>query len=139
MVMRVNLSPARLPKALEPPAPPNAPARPPPLPRWISTSRIRKMPRTRINVFRTGGGHAAAILNRKRSGRFLAEHFADSAAEEGVGLLRLLRRGGLTGADGPDRLIGKHHLRQVVRGQSREAAGQLRLHYHLGPVRLPLL
>ena len=32
---------AREPKALEPPAPPKAPDRPPPLPRWISTSRIR--------------------------------------------------------------------------------------------------
>ncbi len=43
MVMRVNTSPAFAPKALEPPMPPRAPAKPPPRPRWTSTSRIRKI------------------------------------------------------------------------------------------------
>src|SRR5436305_12272 len=41
-VIRVKRSPAREPKALEPPTPPKAPAKPPPLPRWIRTSRIKK-------------------------------------------------------------------------------------------------
>src|SRR5690606_799892 len=52
-VTRVNTSPALVPKALWPPAPPSAPVRPPPRPRWTSTSRIRnsevrnsKIPRT---------------------------------------------------------------------------------------------
>ena len=35
-------SPALVPKALEPPTPPKAPARPPPLPRWIRMRQIRK-------------------------------------------------------------------------------------------------
>src|SRR5262249_21398874 len=39
----VNRSPPREPKALETPTQPKAPARPRPLPRWIRTSRIRKM------------------------------------------------------------------------------------------------
>ena len=41
MVTRVKTSPALVPKALEPPAPPKAPARPPPLPRWIRTRQMR--------------------------------------------------------------------------------------------------
>src|SRR3972149_5366206 len=43
MVIRVKRSPALVPKALWPPMPPKAPARPPPLPRWMSTSRTRKI------------------------------------------------------------------------------------------------
>src|ERR1019366_5741113 len=45
MVSRVNWSPAREPKGLEPPAPPRAPINPPPLPRWIRIKRIRNGPR----------------------------------------------------------------------------------------------
>src|SRR5437588_3006592 len=45
MVMRVKVSPAREPNGLEPPVPPRAPIRPPPLPRWINTRRIRNRPR----------------------------------------------------------------------------------------------
>src|ERR1700678_1425584 len=57
MVMRVKVSPAREPKALEPPAPPKAPDRPPPLPRWISTSRIKnRLDRIRTK-FIIGGTH----------------------------------------------------------------------------------
>ena len=41
IVTRVNVSPAREPKALEPPTPPKAPASPPPLPRWMSTIKIK--------------------------------------------------------------------------------------------------
>ena len=41
IVTRVKTSPALVPKALEPPTPPKAPARPPPLPRWIRTRQIR--------------------------------------------------------------------------------------------------
>src|SRR5262249_57560796 len=37
-------SAAREPNGLDPPTPPNAPASPPPLPRWISTSSIRSNP-----------------------------------------------------------------------------------------------
>ena len=35
-VILVNVSPALVPNALEPPTPPKAPASPPPLPRWSS-------------------------------------------------------------------------------------------------------
>jgi hypothetical protein len=44
MVIRVNKSPALVPKALCPPMPPKAPAKPPPLPRWISIKTIKKIP-----------------------------------------------------------------------------------------------
>src|SRR3954465_918241 len=40
IVTRVKTSPDLVPKALEPPTPPKAPARPPPLPRWIRTRQI---------------------------------------------------------------------------------------------------
>src|SRR4051812_2545437 len=41
MVTLVKTSPAFVPKALEPPMPPKAPASPPPLPRWIKMRQIR--------------------------------------------------------------------------------------------------
>src|SRR5947209_13116339 len=44
MVIRVNVSPALDPNGLDPPAPPNAPISPPPLPRWIRMVRIRSRP-----------------------------------------------------------------------------------------------
>ncbi len=43
IVMRVNMSPAFAPNALDPPIPPRAPAKPPPRPRCTSTSRIKKI------------------------------------------------------------------------------------------------
>jgi hypothetical protein len=43
IVMRVKISPAFAPNALDPPMPPRAPASPPPRPRCTSTSRIRKI------------------------------------------------------------------------------------------------
>src|SRR5262245_28362117 len=57
MVILVNRSPAREPKALEPPTPPKAPASPPPLPRWINTNRIRKSPSSNTNQFKKTGTH----------------------------------------------------------------------------------
>src|SRR5262245_63449162 len=39
-VILTNWSAAREPNGLDPPTPPNAPASPPPLPRWISTMNI---------------------------------------------------------------------------------------------------
>ena len=51
IVKRVNLSPAREPNALDPPMPPSAPAKPPPLPFWMRTRRMRKMPMRRMNQF----------------------------------------------------------------------------------------
>lgn len=45
IVIRVKMSPAFAPNALEPPMPPRAPAKPPPRPRCTSTSRIRKIAR----------------------------------------------------------------------------------------------
>ena len=50
IVIRVNRSPALVPKALWPPSPPNAPAKPPPRPRWISTSRIKNTDVTNNNT-----------------------------------------------------------------------------------------
>src|SRR4051794_2985997 len=52
IVTRVKISPALVPKALEPPIPPKAPARPPPLPRWMSTRQIKKSEVRIINEFR---------------------------------------------------------------------------------------
>ena len=52
IVTRVNTSPALVPKALEPPTPPKAPARPPPLPRWIRIRQIRNSEMRTISVLR---------------------------------------------------------------------------------------
>src|SRR5262245_35097893 len=52
-VIFMNWSPARDPKALEPPAPPKAPAKPPPLPRWISTMNISTRLTRMMMMFRT--------------------------------------------------------------------------------------
>jgi hypothetical protein len=51
-VIRVKVSPALVPKALEPPTPPKAPASPPPLPRWIRIRQIRKIEARMINVLK---------------------------------------------------------------------------------------
>src|ERR1700690_2300568 len=61
MVSRVNESPAREPNGLEPPEPPRAPIRPPPLPRWISTSRMRNAPSTNRIRFKGPGSHDHAM------------------------------------------------------------------------------
>jgi hypothetical protein len=44
-VIRVKMSPALTPKALEPPEPPKAPVRPPPLPRWSKMIKMMKTER----------------------------------------------------------------------------------------------
>jgi hypothetical protein len=49
-VTLVNVSPALVPNALDPPTPPNAPAKPPPLPRWIRIKQIRKRETRMISV-----------------------------------------------------------------------------------------
>ena len=51
-VIRVKMSPALVPKALEPPTPPKAPASPPPLPRWIRIRQIRKSETRMISVLK---------------------------------------------------------------------------------------
>jgi hypothetical protein len=48
IVTLVKASPALVPKALWPPMPPKAPAKPPPLPRWTSTSTISMKAQTII-------------------------------------------------------------------------------------------
>ena len=52
IVILVKTSPALVPKALEPPTPPKAPARPPPLPRWIRMMQIRNSEPRTIRTFR---------------------------------------------------------------------------------------
>jgi len=51
IVILVKTSPAFVPNALDPPAPPKAPASPPPLPRWIKTRQIRKRELMTTNTF----------------------------------------------------------------------------------------
>jgi len=50
IVTRVNTSPAFVPKALCPPMPPKAPAKPPPLPCWIKTKAIKNSDERTSNV-----------------------------------------------------------------------------------------
>lgn len=50
IVTRVNTSPALVPKALCPPMPPKAPAKPPPLPCWINTKAIKNSDERTNNV-----------------------------------------------------------------------------------------
>src|SRR5262249_60841023 len=66
----------------------------------------------RRDIFRL---HAAAVLNRKRPGRFLAKLFRRQLAKEDMRFLGLLRGGVVPGADGPDRLVGYHHAGGLVR------------------------
>src|SRR6266849_807917 len=67
MVRRVKASPAREPNGLEPPTPPKAPARPPPLPRWIKTRRMRNSPLRRMKTFKklARNGHIAHAFHSK--------------------------------------------------------------------------
>ena len=51
-VILVNTSPALVPNALEPPTPPNAPASPPPFPRWIRMIPIRKNESKEMTTFK---------------------------------------------------------------------------------------
>src|SRR5207302_9123405 len=69
--------------------------------------------------------HAAAILNRKRSSTFLAELFANSAANRGVRLLSLVRRGVLPGTDGPNRFIGNDELAHAFGVDFRQTTPEL--------------
>src|SRR5436853_1087323 len=75
MVMRVKASPALEPNGLDPPTPPNAPARPPPLPRWISTSPIRNRPVRMIaklskfaSIARLPSRHTPSVVNSNSIG-----------------------------------------------------------------------
>ena len=52
----------------------------------------------------------------------------------GVRLLGLLGRGGVPGADGPDRLVGQHHLRQRGRVQPGKAGRHLAEEHLFGPL-----
>ena len=60
IVMRVNMSPAFAPNALEPPMPPRAPAKPPPRPRCTSTSRIKKIAKN-DNIRASSATHGFSI------------------------------------------------------------------------------
>src|SRR5262249_13292410 len=72
-VMRVNKSPAREPNGLDPPTPPKAPARPPPLPRWMRIMPIRIRPDRMTTPFNTWIYHATpskfttALLSRAQN------------------------------------------------------------------------
>src|ERR1017187_10792424 len=62
---------------------------------------------------------APTILDSDAPGNSFVEHLPQHTPDEGMGLLRLRRRGGLAGADGPDRLISDDGLRHLVFAQSR--------------------
>src|SRR3954464_8561640 len=69
MVTRVKTSPDLVPKALEPPTPPKAPASPPPLPRWIRIRQIRNRQISTISVLRIAVKMATAgVLRSGRDG-----------------------------------------------------------------------
>src|SRR5579871_5098160 len=56
---------------------------------------------------------ASPVLNRKRSGPFLAEPLANLSTNIGMRLLGLVGRGVLSRTDGPDGLIGKDEPAQA--------------------------
>src|SRR5438874_2580667 len=66
IVIRVKASPALEPNGL---TPPNAPARPPPLPRWMSTSPIRNSPIRMTNRFRRLAAIAIGVQLPDRENR----------------------------------------------------------------------
>src|SRR5262249_24548996 len=78
-------------------------------------------------------------LNRKRAGGFLAEAPGDFAANKGMSMLRLLRRGIPTGADRPERLVSDDDLGHGRGIQPVQAARELSLEHPLGSMLLALL
>src|SRR5262245_54827960 len=83
MVMRVKASPAREPNGLEPPTPPKAPTSPPPLPRWIRTSRIRNRLRSSRMAF-SGPGRADQIAKSVTAGSFLGASLTTGKDRNGI-------------------------------------------------------
>ena len=64
---------------------------------------------------------------------------AHGGADEGAPLRRLLRRGGLAGADGPHRLIGDDALAQLLGGHTGQRGLDLQGDQLHGDAQLPLL
>src|SRR6185437_4316571 len=79
---------------------------------------------------------ASTILDAHLLGNAIVKHFRQHAANKRMGILRLLGRGRLPGADGPNRLISQDRLRHLVLGQSSQAAANLRIQHLFGLVRL---
>lgn len=64
-----------------------------------------------------------------------AAKFADPPADKCVGVLGLLRRGVVPGADRPDRFVSDHQTRQPVTGNILQAVGHLHVQDGLGLVK----
>ncbi len=65
------------------------------------------------------GIHAAAVLNGDATGHPGAVQSANGSTDVGADLASLFGRGGLAGADGPDRLVGDDAAAQLSRQARR--------------------
>src|SRR6266487_1387304 len=63
--------------------------------------------------------HAATILDSHTPGNRRVEHRSQLLADEGVGVLRLLRRGVFARANGPDRFVSHDRFLHLFAGQTR--------------------
>ena len=68
----------------------------------------------RGELVRVAGVHRAAVEDAHAVRDVLRDLLRDVLSDERVCLLRLLRRGGAPGADGPHRLVGEHDAAPVV-------------------------
>src|SRR5207302_2796259 len=82
-------------------------------------------------VRRVGRRHRAPVLDAESGGHLLARVLGDRVSYGAAHALRVLGRGVLPGADGPDRLVGDHQLTHLV---ARERPPP----WYWGPARLVL-
>ena len=71
-------------------------------------------------------------------GNRLIEHRRKLFADEHVRVLRLVGRGVLPGADGPDRFVGNNGFLHLADRQSGQTLAQLRPHHQFRPARFAL-
>src|ERR1700742_198334 len=71
------------------------------------------------------GFNRPAIQDTQTRGCFVVVNRGNTLTNCRAGFLGVVRGGHLTGADGPDRLVGDHHAGHLLGGQAVQAAGPL--------------
>ena len=85
------------------------------------------------------GVHGAAVLNGHRAGHPGAIQLSDDGADFLAHLVGLLRCGGLTGSDRPERLVGDDHMAHLLGGHAGQSGLDLKGDQLHGDAQLPLL
>jgi len=90
-------------------------------------------------VFGVGALHAASVLDADSLGNSLTDVLTHPLTDEGMGLLRHLRGGGQTGADGPNRFVGNGDVLPILLIKKLGGRGKLRSADIVGGAVLTLL